>query len=227
MIDTSCPFYKSLHSVGNFTDQELEEVLSYFKRKRIKKNRFVLQEGNLCLADYFVVKGLLRKFHESDGKEHTTQFACEGCWISDWAAQASGLPSEFNIEALEETVVLIISTADIQRLIAKSRKFESYYREEIKRGHILQEKRILCMQKQAQQCYADFESMYGGLETRVSQTHIASFIGISRESLSRLKNNAIKKIRNRDRKLDDSITQEHVNEERLGSLSETQMVQAS
>ena len=194
-LDRNCPFYKFLSSAVELTDTEIEDILPLFKKQKLKRNQYLLQEGTVCNHDYFVLNGVLRKYYLDEDKELITQFALEGTWISDWDSQLNETPSLYNIDALEKTEVLKIDKESINHLLNSNRKFQNFYRLLLQKGFSAQQRRISCLQKPAEKCYSDFVSMYGFLEQRISQTHIASFMGISRESLSRLKGQAVKKVK--------------------------------
>lgn len=200
MINYNCPFYNHLKTYGEFTDPEIETLLPMFTTKKLRKYQYLLQEGEICRRDFFVLRGMLRKYSVDATKEWISQFAYEGQWISDHDSQLNGSPSAYYIDALEETEVLSIEVSAISSLIATSPKFERYYRNEIRRALIAQEKRVQCMQRMAANCYEDFLSEFPFLQQRISQAQIASFMGITRESLSRLKNQAWKSQRNKVRR---------------------------
>jgi CRP-like cAMP-binding protein len=192
MIDNQCPFYLHLKTFGEFSDHEIEEILPLFVLKKVRKHQYLLQEGDISSRDFFVLRGMLRKYSIHNDKEWISQFATEGNWLSDHDSQLNQAPSDYYIDALENSEVLIMEASKLSALIASNAKFERYYRNEIRKTLIAQEKRIQCMQKQATNCYAEFLAKFGTLQQRISQTHIASFMGISRESLSRLKSHALK-----------------------------------
>ena len=192
MLDTNCPFYSHLKTFGQFTDSEIETILPLFHLRRLKKHQYLLQEGDICNRDFFVLRGMLRKYSIDNHKEWISQFASEGNWINDHDSQFNQSPSNYYIDALEDSEILMVDASAINSLISSNEKFERYYRNEIRRALITQEKRVRCMQKQAVSCYVDFLSTFGYLQKRISQAHIASFMGISRESLSRLKSHALR-----------------------------------
>lgn len=197
MIDYNCPFYNHLKTFGQFTDPEIEGILPLFTPKKFRKHQYLLQEGEICNRDFFVLRGMLRKYSVANDKEWISQFASEGEWINDHDSQLNQTPSTYFIDALEESEVLSIDASAVSSLISTHPKFERYYRSEIRKALIAQEKRAQCMQRQAADCYGEFLSNFSSLQQRVSQAHIASFMGITRESLSRLKNQDLKRKRKR------------------------------
>jgi CRP-like cAMP-binding protein len=190
--NSQCPLYNHLRTHGHFTDTEIEPILKLFTTRNLRKHQYVLQEGDLSTRDIFVVEGLLKKYALHDDREWISQFVAEGQWVTDHASQLSQAPSEYYIDALERSKILTIRSHDVAILIRENPKFALYYWNELRKTIIVQEKQVRCMQLQAANCYASFVAEFGYLQERVSQSHIASFMGISRESLNRIKNHALK-----------------------------------
>lgn len=179
----------------NLSDREFEVIASRFKLKAVRKGQYLLQEGDVCNHDCFVVQGSLRQYYIYDNKERINQFAFENWWISDWHSMLNGSPSQFYIDALEISEVLQIDKESLNALFEEVPKFDKFFRIIFQKAFSAQQKRIACMQKSANERYEDFVSIYGHFEQRVSQVQIASYLGITRESLSRIKNQSISKKR--------------------------------
>jgi CRP-like cAMP-binding protein len=177
------------------SESEFEQIAARFMPKSIRKGQYLLQEGDVCNHDYFVVKGALRQYYMHDNKERVNQFAFKDWWISDWHSMLNRLPSLFFIDALEDSEVLQIDNGSLDALFEEVPKFDKFYRIIFQRAFSAQQKRIACMQKSAIERYEDFVSMYGHFEQHVSQTQIASYLGITRESLSRIKNQSLVRMR--------------------------------
>ena len=184
-----------IEKVVELRNSDFETIAVKFKQRKIRKNQYLLQEGNICNNDNFVVEGALRQYYVHDNKEMIIQFAFENWWISDWASMLNDTPTRFNIDALENSEVLQIDKSSIYSLFNQVPAFERFYRTIFQRAFVAQQKRIASMQKSAEESYAEFVAMYGHFEQRVSQGNIASYLGITRESLSRLKNQSLTKIR--------------------------------
>ncbi len=178
-------------------DQEFELVSSHFKYRTVRKKQYLLQEGQVCTSDYYVLSGALRQYHVHEGRERIAQFAFEDYWISDWYSILNQTPSQFNIDAIEDSEVLVIDKNSLDLVFERVPKFAHFFRIIFQRAFGAQQHRISYMQKSAEECYADFAERYGHYEQRVSQAQIASFIGITRESLSRIKNQTLLKQRKR------------------------------
>ena len=169
---------------------EKELVLAKFHSRLFRKRQFVLQEGDVCTQFNFVVRGCLRtyKIDEKDNV-HVLQFASENNWINDLGSFHDERPSALNIDALEDTVVLQISHKDLISLYLEAPKFDRIFRVLIEKGFIrLQERLLQNISSTAEERYQSFLELYPHLINRLSQVQIASFLGITPEFLSRLRN---------------------------------------
>ncbi|MEO6286454.1 MAG: Crp/Fnr family transcriptional regulator [Dyadobacter sp.] len=182
------PLRKHIEQVVSLTDEEFEVILTTCRKRVLKKNQYLLLEGNQCTSDFFVLSGSLRQYYTDDkGKEHIVQFAVQNWWISDWDSILHQKPSFYNIDALEASEVLQFGYQQLEHLFEEVPKMERYFRIMLQRGFAAHQSRILWLQKPAKARYLEFISAYPHFEQRLSQSHIASFLGITRESLSRLK----------------------------------------
>jgi len=169
--------------------QEQAHFTSALQHRSLRRKEFILQEGELCRYDHFVIKGSLRQYEiDDEGREHIMQFAFEDWWIGDWYSMLTGTPSVYNIDALEDTEVLLIDKHRLDELFLEIPKLERYFRIIMQHAFVAQQRRILFLQKPAEERYADFYSRYGHFEQRVPQQHIASYLGLTRETLNRVKN---------------------------------------
>jgi CRP/FNR family transcriptional regulator, anaerobic regulatory protein len=172
----------------NKDEQEL--VSSKFQPRFFRKRQYVLQEGDVCTQYNFVVRGCLRMYKiDEQGSTHILQFAAENWWIVDLGSFYSEGPSELNIDALEDTVVLQISHNNLVELYTSAPKFHRIFRVLIENSFVQLQKRLLqYISSSAEQRYQLFLDTYAHLVNRLSQTQIASFLGITPEFLSRLRN---------------------------------------
>ena len=170
------------------TDEEFRFVLSHFTVKSFKKHQYVLQAGNPAPNDHFVVKGLLKSFYlDEAGKTHILQFAMADWWISDPQAYHNELSATLNIDCLEDTDTYVISLDNREKLCAESRKMEYFFRKKTQAGYIALQKRIQSLMSQsAKERYDQFIHLYPQLSQRLPKALIASYLGISRETLSRM-----------------------------------------
>lgn len=182
-------FLQHIRQVVPLTDEEFELIRSRSAVRKIKKQQFLLQEGTVCTSDFFVLKGSFRQYYlDEKGKEHIVQFAFANWWISDWYSILNHAPSEYNIEALEDSEYVQISKESLDFLFASIPLLEKYFRIMFQKAFAAQQRRITSLQKPAEERYKDFLNTYRHFEDEVSQAHIASYLGITRESLNRIKN---------------------------------------
>ncbi|MCU7549087.1 Crp/Fnr family transcriptional regulator [Chitinophagaceae bacterium LB-8] len=170
--------------------EEKELVRTKFHPRLFRKRQYVLQEGNICTQFYFVVRGCLRMYKiDEKGSTHILQFAAENYWINDLGSFHGVKPSALNIDALEDTVVLQISRDDLISLYIQAPKFDRIFRVLLENSFVrLQERLLQNISSTAEERYQTFLEIYPHLVNRLSQVQIASFLGITPEFLSRLRN---------------------------------------
>lgn len=178
---------KHIEKLTPLSDEEFEYILSHFVPKKLKKHQFLVQEGNAVKQDFFVVKGLLKaSFTNDEGKEHILQFAMEDWWISDYQAYFKETNASLNINCLEDVEVLCLSLSNREKLCADLHKIEHFFRRKSNFGYIALQQRILSlMNNNAKQRYEELLNQNPALFQRVPKTLIASYLGVSRETLSR------------------------------------------
>ena len=163
----------------------IQNVLRF---KKYRKKQFLLQEGEVCKAQFFLVKGAVRLYQISeDGKEAIVQFAFEDWFIADLVSYFTQTPSEYAIDALEDVEVLILDKVDLEELYHKVPKLERYFRIIFQNALVASQWRHTMMKKSAEDRYQAFIKRFPFMEQRLAQHHIASYLGITRETLSRLR----------------------------------------
>lgn len=179
---------KQIEKITPLTDKEFEYILSHFTIKKLKKHQFLLQESDLVQNDYFVIKGLLKAYYiNQEGKEHIMQFAMEDWWITDYQAYFNQTNAELNIDCIEEAEVLCLSLRNREKLCADMHKIEHFFRKKSNSGYVALQRRILSLlNSNAKERYEQFLQQYPILYQKVPKTLIASYLGVSRETLSRL-----------------------------------------
>ena len=170
--------------------EEKELVIQKFHPRLYRKKQYVLQEGDICRQMNFVVRGCLRMYKIDDkGGSHILQFAAENNWITDLGSFYSEKPSELTIDALEDTMVLKITHDDLITIYTQAPKFHRIFRVLIENSYVSIQKRLLqTISSTAEDRYQYFIDTYPHLVNRLPQTQIASFLGITPEFLSRLRN---------------------------------------
>lgn len=168
---------------------ETEALKLVFKEKKVRKRQFFLQQGDVCQYNTFIVEGCCRMYLvDEQGKEHNLQFATENCWILDMESFYLGTPSRLNIEALEHSVVYQIKKEEQFKLFVDYPKFNRIFRVLSENALISSQKRVLLnISSTAEERYLDFLERYPQLFNRISNVHIASYIGITPEFLSAIR----------------------------------------
>jgi len=171
-------------------NEEKELVTQKFHPRLYRKKQYVLQEGDVCMQMNFIVRGCLRMYKIDDkGGTHILQFAAENNWLTDLGSFYSEKPSELTIDALEDTMVLKIAHDDLITIYTQAPKFHRIFRVLIENSYVNLQKRLLqTISSTAEERYQYFIDTYPHLVNRLPQTQIASFLGITPEFLSRLRN---------------------------------------
>lgn len=177
------------------SEDESAQFYSLFQKKTIKKRQFLLREGEICKFEGFVIKGLFKTYHiDSDGIEQILNFATEDWWITDIDSFPNELPSQLNIEALEDSEVLIISKKDKEFAYKNLPKIEKLFRVMTQKTHVaLQRRMIDNLSKTADKRYTDFIEKYPQLYQRLTNVQIAAYLGISHEFVSRIRKKIVNK----------------------------------
>lgn len=173
----------------NLSEKEEDSLKKYFMPKKIRKRQYILNAGDKCNYLTFVEKGLLRSFSTDDnGHEHVMQFALEGWWISDMASFLCGDDAIYNIEALEDSELLMLSLSSMDEMMERIPKMERYFRLLMQSNIIALQRRIRVVQTMsAEQIYLKLMEVNPEILNRAPQQHIASYMGITPETLSRVR----------------------------------------
>ncbi|HBG41307.1 MAG TPA: Crp/Fnr family transcriptional regulator [Porphyromonadaceae bacterium] len=179
---------QQIEKIVPLTNDEFEFVLSHFKEKNFKKHQIIIHEGDYVQYDFYVVKGLMKSSHTNpEGKEHMIQFALENWWITDPQAFHNSTKATLNVDCLEDTKVLAISLENREKLCKELQKMEYFFLKKTTAGYIALQKRILCLiSSTATERYYNLLAQYPGLIQRIPKQMVASYLGVSRETLSRL-----------------------------------------
>lgn len=188
--------------IDKFTDQcisltpeEREFFHSMLKFRRVRKRTYLLQEGEICDFEAYIVKGCIRTYYLSDdGTETILSFAVEDWWVSDLYSFTEQKVSNMFIETIEDSELLVIDYASKQALFKKIPKFETLFRLLVQRSLFALQRRFHSLVSQtAEQRYLAFVEKYPQIAQRVPQNQIARYLGVSPEFLSKVRSTMLKK----------------------------------
>lgn len=169
--------------------KEIAFVEQVFKERRVKKRQFILQEGEICKHNTYVLEGCFRMYLvDPNGKEHNLQFAIENWWIGDIGSFHSNTPSKLNVEAIENSIILQIKKEDQLKLFTDYPKFNQIFRVLAENAMVGLQRRVLQnISSTAEERYLDFVERHTNLFNRISNVQIASYLGVTPEFLSTIR----------------------------------------
>lgn len=175
--------------------EELSEFISAFKLKKIKKRQFLVQPDFIAGHRTFVLNGAFRSYVvDQETNEHTIQFAIEDWWISDLNSYTYQKPATMFVAALEDSLVLQIDYAAEQKLKQANHKYETFFRIGAERTSAFHQRRIIStLTRTAEQRYNEFLETYPQVIQRLPQYMIASYLGMTTQFLSKIRNSLTKK----------------------------------
>jgi CRP-like cAMP-binding protein len=170
------------------TDEEFAYILSHFSSKKLRKHQYLVQEGDYVFYDYFIMAGCLKAYYlNPEGKEHILQFGMQDWWITDYQAYYDRLKATINIDCIEDTEVLCLSLDNREKLCTELHKIEHFFRKKTNKGYVALQQRILSLlNNSAKERYEQLLQLYPQLFQKVPKQLIAAYLGVSRETLSRL-----------------------------------------
>jgi CRP-like cAMP-binding protein len=179
--------FKSIAQVVTLTEEELDYCRSRFVPKKLRKRQYLLQEGDICRYTVFVEQGLLRSYTVDDkGSEHILQFAFEGWWMADLYSFFTNEPSPYHMDAIEDSELLMIDRESWDDLLQRVPVLERYFRILIQNNLIATQRRLMgSMSETAEEKYIKLTETFPECIQRVPQHMIASYLGMTRETLSR------------------------------------------
>lgn len=173
------------------TDEEIDHFVSHFEEHSYKKGQVIIGEGDRVEREYFVLSGCLKAFFLNDEtKMYILQFAMPTWWTSDYAALYSNTRASINIDCISDAEVLSLSNADREKICSEVHAIEHFFRWRTNKGYVASQRRLLSfMNNDAKSRYEELMNMYPQLYNMVPKQLIAAYLGVSRETLSRLYNN--------------------------------------
>ncbi len=175
--------------------QAEEYIYSISKEKKVSKGEVLIRGGQTVNKTFFVTQGSLRSFCvDKEGKEHTLQFAIKDWWISDFMAIYNNEPASLTVECITDATVIEFNAQKLDEIYLQFPEFEAFQRKNLERHVVSLQKRILNqLQLTALERYNLFLEQYPNIEQHVPNYHIASYLGITQQSLSRVRAEKAKK----------------------------------
>lgn len=183
--------YKDL----SLSTEELDYVVSQFEELSVNKGDILFRNGDIVYYQYYIIEGCLRSYLIDEfGKEHTLQFAIKDWWISDYTAFFSTTKAITNLECIQNSTILRISRKNMLLLYRSVPKILTFNRIKLEKAHSNLLKRLLKKSsKTAKERYVSFVNTYPNIEQNIRNYHIASYLGITTETLSRIRNEISKR----------------------------------
>jgi len=184
----------TLKEITGFNDKELAIVLKHFSRKSFKKKAILIEAGKVADEVYFVSKGCIRLFFDKEGEEVTTYFFTEHMFAGTYDSFISRKPTQISMEALEDTEVFVLTYKSLEKLYKVFPKMNEFVRKSIEQRFVgLHDLFTSYLLNTPEERYLKLVHDRPDLIQRIPQHYIASFLGVTRVSLSRIRNRIAKK----------------------------------
>lgn len=179
---------RHIEEITPVTDEEFEYIQTFFTIRTVKRHHYLLQAGEKASSEYWINTGAFRAFFlDLNGKEHIVQFAIEDWWLADYSAFFSQGLSNINILCMEDAEVFCLTLYAKERLASELHKMEYFFRVRLAKGFSAQQKRIMSLlSDNPKKRFEEFASVHPAILQRIPKKYIAEYLGLSRETLSRL-----------------------------------------
>ncbi len=186
-------FIKYINKYVSLTLAEETLLLTKVSYRKYLKGQYVVQQGDVCKNSGFVISGCTRTFFVNDeGEEHIVMFSIENWWASEIGSFVTQLPSDYNVQCIENTELIQLSYTEQEELFKAIPKLERFFRLILEKAFVASQKRIVkSFSLNAKEQYLQFKNQYPEVELRIPQYMVASYLGISKEFLSKIKNQLI------------------------------------
>jgi CRP-like cAMP-binding protein len=188
-MDQFAPLISHVRKYVALDEQEAAVLSTYARHRQLKKKEFLLKEGQICTANYFVLKGCVRMyFIREDGVEQITQFAIENWWITDFQSLDWQQPSRFYIQSIESTALAVLDRDNISLVCDRLPQIDRYLRLVVQRAFAAaQQHRFFMQSDTSEERYLRFTTGFPQFIQRIPQYMVASYLGFTPEFISKLK----------------------------------------
>lgn len=189
------PLFNYINKYAIISEEEFKVFVSHFMEKKIRKKEYLLEEGEICKHMAFIIKGSMRKYYiDEKGVEYIVDFYIEDWWAGDRESFVKSTPSVYHIDACEDCELLLISRENTLKLRDQCRAFNELLLKLDEQNTIATQKRITSsISSTAEKRYIDFAKRYPHFIQRFPQHLIASYLGITKDTLSRVRKKMLKK----------------------------------
>lgn len=187
------PLLKYISNYIDLTPNEIVILESKITVRKYLKGQYIVQQGDICKYECFVLSGCTKTFYvDKEGQEHILMFSIEDWWTSDMGSFITQTPADFNVQCLENSELVMFSYDVIEDLYRDIPKLERFFRQIIEKAFVASQKRIVRnFSMSAKEQYLYFRDQYPLIEQRIPQYMIASYLGITKEFLSKIKSQLI------------------------------------
>lgn len=178
-----------IEEICPLSDEQWERVAACFTYRSLKKHQFLVQKDQPVFSEYWVIKGLLKTYAiDTSGREHILQFAMEKYWTSDFQAYQYQSPATMDIDCIEDSEFFCLRLEDREKLCREIPAMANFFRKKSNFGYIALQQRILSLlTESAEERYNNLLHKLPNLVQRVPKKLLASYLGVTRETLSRFK----------------------------------------
>jgi CRP-like cAMP-binding protein len=194
MFESLIKYFNS-YTTAPLTEAEIDFIQGFFIPKKFRKRQYFLQEGEVCKYTAFIIKGAMRQYRvDEKGEEHIIKLYIENWWANDRESLMNKTPSIYFIDAWEDTEVLLVTKTDLGDLVDRIHTLSEWIRKLDANFAAASQRRInAAISLSAEDRYNDLEKTYPEFLQRFPQHIIASYLGINRETLSRIRSRGFKK----------------------------------